>query len=33
MVEVADGQVTGEELAEYLSAVWELSQSPRSTID
>ncbi|KVN79224.1 type II toxin-antitoxin system death-on-curing family toxin [Burkholderia ubonensis] len=33
MVEVADGQVTSEELAEYLSAVWELSQSARFTID
>ncbi|MDY7787470.1 type II toxin-antitoxin system death-on-curing family toxin [Burkholderia ubonensis] len=33
MVEVVDGQVTSEELAEYLSAVWELSQSTRFTID
>lgn len=27
MVDVADGRVTSEELAEYFSAVWEMSQS------
>ncbi|CAI8715960.1 MULTISPECIES: type II toxin-antitoxin system death-on-curing family toxin [Burkholderia] len=27
MVDVADGGVTSEELAEYFSAVWEMSQS------
>nr|WP_260432385.1 type II toxin-antitoxin system death-on-curing family toxin [Burkholderia sp. Bp9140] len=27
MVDVADGGVTSEELAEYFSAIWELSRS------
>ncbi len=27
MVDVADGGVTSEELAEYFSAVWEMSRS------